>query len=63
MRQLIDGRYECALCGTLVDVPEDANPVVMLKSASGTPTLRTIVADGKEVHACPVGDLKPPQPT
>jgi hypothetical protein len=55
----IDGRYQCALCGAVVDLPQDAKPRIVLKSAGGEPTIRAIWYRGQELHACPIGDRKP----
>jgi hypothetical protein len=53
----IDGHHECMLCGAVLDVPDDATPVVTIVAASGEPNIRVISAEGVEVHACPT-DLK-----
>jgi hypothetical protein len=50
--RLHDGKYECVLCGAVLDVPTDREPQVVIKAASGQPNTRTIVYDGKEIHAC-----------
>jgi hypothetical protein len=52
--RLHDGRYECTLCGAILDIPVDKEPSVVIKASSGAPNLRAIVYDGCEVHRCPV---------
>ena len=53
--RLIDGCYECAVCGAVLDIPGDEKPRVVIKSTSGKPHMRAIIYDGVEIHACPVG--------
>jgi len=50
--RLINGRYRCALCEAVLDIPADSRPVVVIVAASGEPNLRTIRVDGEEVHRC-----------
>jgi hypothetical protein len=52
--RLHDGRYECVLCGAVLEVPTDHEPLVVIKAAGGKPNIRVIVYEGKEVHACPM---------
>jgi hypothetical protein len=47
-----DGKYLCVLCGAELDVPAGKEPSIVIKAASGSPNLRTIVCDGEEVHSC-----------
>jgi hypothetical protein len=48
----VDGRFECVLCGSVLDVRADATPLVTLVARSGEPNMRVISVDGVEVHAC-----------
>lgn len=52
--RLHDGRYECVLCGAVLDIPTDVEPAVVIKGAAGRPNLRAIIYKGKEIHACPI---------
>ena len=47
-----DGRYECARCGAMLDVPDRAQVRTMIMQSSGQPAVRAILADGKEIHRC-----------
>jgi hypothetical protein len=47
-----DGRYVCALCGAVLDLPMEATPKVMIKAASGQPTWRVLSVGRKEIHRC-----------
>ena len=47
-----DGRYECARCGVMLDVPDQAQVRTMIMQSSGKPAVRAILADGKEIHRC-----------
>jgi hypothetical protein len=49
-----DGRYECQLCGAVLDIPTDEEPQVVIKARSGTPNVRVIIYKGREIHACPI---------
>jgi hypothetical protein len=53
MIQKDNGRYACALCGQVVDVPQGKQPLVVIKARSGEPNTRAITLDGVELHACP----------
>jgi hypothetical protein len=59
LMRLVDGRYECALCGEKLDVPFGAVPTVVLHAASGRPNTRVLCVDGVEVHRCNVTGEKP----
>ena len=48
----VDGHWQCTLCGAILDIPADEDPDVIIKSASGQPTVRTLNIDGKEIHRC-----------
>ena len=52
--RLVDGRYECALCGAKLDIPGDDEPRVMIKAGGGTRPVRVLVLDGVEIHSCVV---------
>jgi hypothetical protein len=47
-------RYECAMCGEILDVADAAKVRTMLIQGSGTPTMRAVLVDGKEIHRCAV---------
>ena len=51
---LADGRWRCLYCGETVNIPLDAAPNVIVSAASGQPTYRVFVLDGKEVHRCEI---------
>jgi len=51
----VDGHYECVLCGAVLDVAEDATPLVTLVASGGEPNMRVISIDGVQLHACPAG--------
>lgn len=53
--RLRDDRYECTLCGAVLDIPTDHAPQVVIKTKSGSPRMRVIISNGKEIHACPIG--------
>ena len=53
--RLHDGRFECTLCGAVLDIPAEKVPLVVIVAASGQPNMRTIRVDGVEVHRCEVG--------
>jgi hypothetical protein len=52
--RLVDGRYECALCGEMLDVPFGAEPTIVFHAGSGRPNTRVILVDGVEIHRCTV---------
>jgi hypothetical protein len=58
--RLVDGRYECIYCGEILDIAKRAVPVVIIKSGSGKPSMRSLLVDGKEIHACPAEGIKAP---
>jgi hypothetical protein len=60
--QLVDGRYECAHCGALLELDADAEPTIVFHAASGRPNMRVITVDGHEIHRCEVKDLEPGYP-
>jgi hypothetical protein len=42
------------MCGEILDVSDTAKVKTMLIQGSGTPTMRAVVVDGKEIHRCAV---------
>jgi hypothetical protein len=50
--RLNDGRYECTLCGAVLDISPEKVPLVVIVAASGQPNMRTIRVDGVEIHRC-----------
>ena len=54
--ELFDGKYHCALCGAALGIPLPAKLRVGIKATSGTPTVRRIIYDGAQVHACALAD-------
>jgi hypothetical protein len=54
--ELFDGNVRCALCGTVLELPLGCIPRVLIKATGGAPTVRTIVYEGVEVHACALAD-------
>jgi hypothetical protein len=57
--RLHDGKYQCVLCGALLEIPPDKEPSVVIKAASGSPNLRTIICDGEEIHSCEMTTPRP----
>jgi hypothetical protein len=57
---LANRKYECSLCGALLDVTKDQTPLVTIAAAGGKPNMRTISVDGREIHRCQIG--KSPKP-
>ncbi len=53
--RLYDGRYECALCGARLDIPLVEDPHVMIRAASGTPPVRSLILNGEVIHECKLG--------
>ena len=50
--RLNDGRYECAHCGAVLDIPLVEEPKVTIHAASGKPNMRVLTRHGKEIHRC-----------
>jgi len=59
--RLVDGRYECALCGVRLDIPGDDEPRVMIKAGGGERPMRVLIMDGVEIHACVVSTPRAPE--
>ena len=57
--RLVDGRYECAQCGAILDVPLVENPTVVMQAASGQPNVRVLRYRGREIHRCEVTNRRP----
>jgi hypothetical protein len=53
--RLHDGRYECALCGEVLDITETEDPLVTIRASSGQPNRRSLSLDGHEIHSCVIG--------
>ena len=60
--RLVDGRYECAQCGVVLDIDPESQPTVVVHAASGQPNMRVISVGGHEVHRCEVRDRVPDFP-
>lgn len=48
-----EGKYVCAECGEVLDVPLDAKPSFMFVGDGG-PRTRILLVDGVEIHRCEV---------
>jgi hypothetical protein len=59
--RLVDGRYECALCGAKLDIPGEDEPRVMIKAGGGTQPVRVLMMDGVEIHSCVVTTPRAPE--
>src|SRR4051812_31915857 len=57
-----DGRYECAECGALLDIPPNAHPKAMIKVSDSRPNIRVLTLGGREIHRCDIATLQK-QPT
>jgi hypothetical protein len=55
-----DGRYECVLCGAILDIPLTDTPQVVIFASSGKPNMRTLMLDGRKLHSCAA---RTPSPT
>ena len=54
--QVRDGRYECALCGAVLDVPASNDPPqTAIHSATSKATVRVLTVNNVEVHRCELG--------
>jgi hypothetical protein len=60
--RLVDGRYECAQCGTVLEIAREVEPKVVFHAASGQPNIRVITIEGQEIHRCEVDDHDPDYP-
>jgi len=50
------GKWTCAVCGAVLDLPRGRTPQVRFHSASGKPVERVLVLDGEELHRCTLPD-------
>jgi len=57
--RFVDGRYECTVCGTALDVPLDSVAKINVTAASGEPTMRNIAVGGQIVHSCQLARARP----
>ena len=58
--RLHDGRYECAHCGAVLDIPLlDRAPQVTIYASSGQPNRRVLKLDNREIHSCEIGERHP----
>ncbi len=53
---MVDGKYVCAQCGALLDIPPVPDPQVTVHAASGKPNVRVLTLDGREIHRCELRD-------
>jgi len=49
--RLVDGRYECSICGDILDVPEDMTETVEAAETASCAT-DEIVVNGTVIHRC-----------
>ena len=55
--RILDGRYQCAHCGAILDIGPDDEPRVSIRAASGQPNVRALMLGSKEIHACEIASL------
>jgi hypothetical protein len=48
--RLADGRYECTLCGAILDVPEELTALVVAAELARQGD--ALIVDGVEIHRC-----------
>jgi hypothetical protein len=58
--RLGDGRYECAQCGEVLDIPSGTEPRIVMKAAAGERNVYAIQVGARDVHSC---DWVPPEQT
>jgi hypothetical protein len=51
---MVNGRYECAQCGAVLDIDAANVPCVVFHAASGQPNMRVVKVNGRELHRCEV---------
>jgi hypothetical protein len=57
--KLLDGRYVCTHCGTVLKFPVTSpDPHVTVRVQSGSPSVRVLSLDGRELHRCELADLE-----
>lgn len=54
--RLFDGRWMCAACGAVIDVPHGDEPKATLHAASGQPNVRVLTVDNREIHRCSLSE-------
>jgi hypothetical protein len=47
-----DGRYSCALCGEVLDLPAGARVTVTVVASAGRPNVRVVSFRRNEIHRC-----------
>jgi hypothetical protein len=52
-----DGRYECAYCGAVLEIPLSERPRVVIRAASGKPNVRGLELEGRLIHSCEIAPL------
>jgi hypothetical protein len=52
MRKVGHGRYECVLCGAVLNISDAAKVRTLIVTSTGKPDVRVIFVGGKEVHRC-----------
>lgn len=55
--RLHDGRYECAYCRAILDIPLVDNPTVTMRARSGELNVRVLTFNGREIHRCEINPL------
>ena len=46
--------YECLLCGAVLTIPPDKEPIIMFIGRRVSGMVRAITVDGREIHRCEV---------
>jgi hypothetical protein len=49
---LVDGTYECTLCGMILDIPKDKIGLATVAELTGLCATGAIVVEGQEIHRC-----------
>jgi hypothetical protein len=55
--RLHDGRYECAYCRAILDIPLVEKPTVTMYARSGELNVRVLKYEGREIHRCEISPL------
>jgi hypothetical protein len=50
---LHNDKYLCVRCGVEIDITPEQRSLVMMATSGGSPNMRVISLDGRELHACP----------
>jgi hypothetical protein len=53
-----DGRYQCAHCGELLDIPLIEDPQITIRATGGQPNFRSLTLNGEEIHRCEIGTIQ-----